>query len=44
VTEHGAADLRNSSVVERAERLIAIAGPQHRDHLETQFRAIAERL
>jgi acyl-CoA hydrolase len=30
VTEHGVADLRAASVAERAERLIAVAAPQHR--------------
>lgn len=33
VTEHGIADLRGVSDAERAERLIAIAAPEHRDHL-----------
>ena len=30
VTEHGAADLRHATVDQRAERLIAIAAPEHR--------------
>lgn len=33
VTEHGVADLRGASVVERAERLVAIADPAWRDQL-----------
>ena len=39
VTEFGAADLRGASVLERAERLIAIAAPQHRGALEDAHRA-----
>lgn len=37
VTEHGAADLRNLSLAERARALIAIAAPQHREGLERAF-------
>lgn len=33
VTEHGVAELRGRSVGERAESLIAIAAPEHRDRL-----------
>lgn len=33
VTEHGVAELRGCSVRERAESLIAIAAPEHRDQL-----------
>ena len=33
VTEHGVADLRAASLRERAERLIAIAHPDHRADL-----------
>ncbi len=44
VTEHGAADLRGLSVIERAERLIAIAAPRHRSALSDAWRQIAERL
>lgn len=33
VTEHGVADLRSVSDAERAERLIAVAAPEHRDEL-----------
>lgn len=44
VTEFGAADLRGASVMERAERLIAIADPGHREGLETAWREIAARL
>jgi acetyl-CoA hydrolase len=38
VTEHGVADLRGRSLRERAERLIAISHPAHRDDLERQAR------
>ena len=44
ITEHGAADLRHGSVVERAERLIAVAAPQHRGALVDAWRDIAQRL
>ena len=37
VTEHGVADLRRASDTERAERLIAIAAPQHRAALADQL-------
>ncbi len=33
VTEHGAAHLRGVSLEERAERLVAVAAPEHRDAL-----------
>jgi acyl-CoA hydrolase len=33
VTEHGVADLRDIDDTERAERLIAVAAPQHREWL-----------
>jgi acetyl-CoA hydrolase len=33
VTEHGVADLRGATLSERAERLIAVADPAHRDAL-----------
>ena len=33
VTEHGVADLRGASLRQRAERLLAIADPRHRDEL-----------
>jgi acetyl-CoA hydrolase len=33
VTEHGVADLRGATLRERAERLIAIAAPAHREAL-----------
>lgn len=33
ITEHGVADLRTASLGERAERLAAIAAPEHRDGL-----------
>ena len=44
ITEHGAADLRHGSVMERAERLIAVAAPQHRGALADAWRDIAQRL
>lgn len=44
VTEHGAADLRGLCVMARAERLIAIAAPEHRAALADQWRDIAGRL
>jgi len=44
VTEHGAADLRGCSVVERAERLVAVAAPAHRARLAAEFTALAGRL
>jgi acyl-CoA hydrolase len=44
VTEEGVADLRGSSVHERAEALIRIASPAARPMLENQWREIAARL
>jgi acyl-CoA hydrolase len=44
ITENGAADLRNCSVVERAEKLISIAAPQHQEMLVTAFREIGRKL
>jgi acyl-CoA hydrolase len=38
VTEHGVADLRGLDDVERADRLIAIAAPEHRPVLEAEAR------
>jgi acyl-CoA hydrolase len=32
-TEHGMAELRGASAGERAERIIAIAAPEHREQL-----------
>ena len=43
VTEHGAAELRGQSFVERAHRLIAIADPSFRDELEMQAQLIYKR-
>lgn len=40
VTEHGVAELRGSSIRERAERLIAIAHPKFRDELERSGREL----
>ena len=40
VTEHGVASLRGRTLRERAEALIAIAAPEHRDGLATEARAI----
>jgi acyl-CoA hydrolase len=39
VTEHGVADLRAGSIAERAERLAAIAAPEHREALTDAVRA-----
>jgi len=44
VTEFGAADLRGLSVIERAERIIEIAAPQHRAGLADVWREIAQKL
>ncbi len=44
VTEFGTADLRGCSVMERAERLIAVSAPQHHRHLQDAWRDIAARL
>lgn len=44
VTEHGAADLRGVSVMQRAERLIAIAAPEHRAGLVDAWRAISKKI
>ena len=38
VTEHGVADLRNASLSERAQRLIAVAAPEFREGLQAQAR------
>jgi acyl-CoA hydrolase len=43
VTEHGAADLRGKSVHERAEALIAIAMPEARPALATEWRDLIAR-
>ncbi|MBD3848097.1 hypothetical protein IED13_20550 [Bosea sp. SSUT16] len=43
VTEHGAADLRGATVMERAERIIAIADPAHRTSLQDAWNEIAAR-
>ena len=43
VTKHGAADLRGLPVVERGERLIAIAAPQHRSALIDAWRELTRR-
>jgi acyl-CoA hydrolase len=40
VTEHGAAHLRDKSLDERAEALIAIADPAARDGLEDGWRRL----
>lgn len=37
VTEHGVADLRGASLVQRAQRLISIAAPDHRAALAEQW-------
>ncbi|WP_419814521.1 acetyl-CoA hydrolase/transferase family protein [Glacieibacterium sp.] len=38
VTEHGWVDLKGKTLVERARALIALAAPEHREHLEHQMR------
>lgn len=43
-TEYGVAVLRDADVHTRAERLIAIAAPEHRDALARDWAAIARRL
>lgn len=40
VTEYGCADLRGASLRERARRMIAIAAPEHRAHLEQEARRL----
>lgn len=40
VTEHGVAELRGSSIAERARRLIAIAHPAHREELQRSAREL----
>jgi acyl-CoA hydrolase len=44
ITEYGIADLRGMSVMERAERLVAIAAPEHRFALQDAWKIIAARL
>ena len=44
VTEYGIADLRGTSVHERARALVDIAAPQHRDALALAWETIAARL
>ena len=39
VTEHGVADLRGATLRQRAERLIAIADPAHREALRRDLAA-----
>lgn len=43
VTEHGVAALRDCSLDERAEALIAIADPAHRDRLAREWQALRRR-
>ena len=43
VTEHGVAALRDRSLDERAEALIAIADPAHRDRLAREREALRRR-
>ncbi|MEY2927773.1 MAG: hypothetical protein RL367_2250 [Pseudomonadota bacterium] len=43
VTEHGVADLREQDYASRAERLIAIAPPDHREKLRADWAKFAER-
>ena len=40
VTEHGVARLRDASMRQRAQRMIAVAHPQDRDALTAQARAL----
>ena len=40
VTEYGVAELRGSSIAERARRLIAIAHPRFRDELTSRAREL----
>lgn len=40
VTEHGVAELRGLSLDARAEALIAIAAPEHRDPLQAAWAAM----
>lgn len=42
VTEHGVADLRGATLRQRAERLVAIADPRHRDVLEAAVAGVAD--
>ena len=44
VTEHGFADLRGRTVMERAERIVAIAAPQYRLALADAWREMARRM
>lgn len=44
VTDHGAADLRGLGTVARAERIIALAAPDHRAALADAWRDMAARL
>lgn len=44
ITEHGIADLRGCSTIERGERLIEIAAHDHRPNLRAAFQDIAGRL
>ncbi len=40
VTEHGVAELRGCNLEERARRIIKIAAPEHRDHLDKSLRKL----
>jgi len=44
VSEHGIADLRHLDVHGRARALIAIAAPEHRETLESQWQELSRRL
>lgn len=44
ITEQGVADLRGCTVMERAERILAVAAPQHRTALADAWQEIAKRL
>lgn len=44
VTEHGLAELRDRSIDQRAQALIAVAAPEHRDSLAREWQATLARL
>lgn len=44
VTEHGIAELRGVSIIERGKRLIAVAAPQHREALDQAWSEIVRKL
>jgi len=44
ITEHGVADLRGASLDARAEALIGVAAPEHRDRLAGEWEAMRRRM